>query len=114
MEFSGAQESRLTVHATRSSPLDLELAGDLKGEPAGTTGYVTREELLALPQVSYTVSDDSNFKGPTKVSGVPLDELARRIAAAPDSDLVVAVCDDRYRANYPREYIAAHHPSRWP
>ena len=24
--------------------------------------------------------------------------------------MVVAICDDKYRANYPREYLAAHHP----
>ena len=44
------------------------------------------------------------------MSGVPLDELAGRLAANPESDLVVAVCNDLYRANYPRSYIAAHHP----
>ena len=31
-------------------------------------------------------------------------------AAKPKSDLVVAICDDLYRANYPRSYIEAHHP----
>jgi hypothetical protein len=41
---------------------------------------------------------------------VPLDELARMLGAAPESDLVVAICDDKYWANYPRAYIAAHHP----
>jgi len=32
------------------------------------------------------------------------------LAAKPESDLVVAICDDLYRANYPRSYIEAHHP----
>lgn len=98
------------LHPRRSSPLDLEVAGDLRGLPPGATRYLTRAELLALPQVSYTVQNDPNFTEPTEVSGVPLDELAQRLAAKPDSDLVVAICDDLYRANYPRSYIAAHHP----
>lgn len=98
------------LRVQRSSPLDLEVAGDLRGLPPGATRYLTRDDLLALPQVSYTVDDDSNFAGSTEVSGVPLDEVAQRLAAKPKSDLVVAICDDLYRANYPRSYIEAHHP----
>jgi mono/diheme cytochrome c family protein len=98
------------LHAARGSPTDLEVGGELAGLPPGTTRYVTREELLALPQVTYTVTDDSNFSGRTKVSGVPLEELIRALGGAPDSDLVVAICSDGYRANYPRGYIAAHRP----
>lgn len=94
----------------RSSPLDLELGGELKGLPPGATRYVTRDELLALPQVSFTATDDEKFTGPTRVSGVPLDELVRALGGAPSSDLVVAICYDGYRANYPSSYIAAHHP----
>jgi mono/diheme cytochrome c family protein len=97
------------LHAARSSSTDLEVGGELAGLPPGTTRYVTREELLALPQ-SYTVTDDSNFGGPAKVSGVPLEELIRALGGAPDSDLVVAICSDGYRADYPRGYIAAHRP----
>jgi mono/diheme cytochrome c family protein len=94
----------------RSSSADLEVGGDLAGLSPGTTRYITRDTLLALPQVTYTVTDDANFARPTQVSGVLLDELARRLAVAPQSDLVVAVCDDLYRANYPTAYVAAHHP----
>ncbi len=106
---SGAN-SAIASHAQRSSPLDLEVAGDLRGSPPGVVRYLTRSDLLALPQVTYLVEDDSNFTGPTKVSGVPLDELERSLAAKPDSDLVIAICDDLYHANYPRSYIKAHHP----
>jgi mono/diheme cytochrome c family protein len=98
------------LRATRTSPLDLELAGDLANLPPNSTRYITREELLALPQVNYTVTNDSNFSRPTQITGVSLEELARRLAAAPASDLTVIICDDQYRANYPRAYIAAHRP----
>jgi mono/diheme cytochrome c family protein len=105
-----SQPSRLTLRNARSSPLDLEVAGDLTGLPGGSVRYLTREDLLRLPQVSYTVSDDANFSDPTKISGVSLDELRRKLAASPDSDMVAAICVDRYRASYPRDYISAHHP----
>lgn len=94
----------------RSSSSDLEVGGEIAGLPAGTTRYLTRDDLLALPQATYSVTDDANFTGPTQVSGVLLEELIRYLATAPDSNLVVAICRDRYRANYPRAYIAAHHP----
>lgn len=98
-------------HATRESPSDLELGGDLAGLPRGTTRYLSREDLLALPQALYTVTGDPNFKGlgPTRVSGVPLEDLAKRFAA-PGANLVVAICDDKYLAPYPVDYRAAHQP----
>jgi mono/diheme cytochrome c family protein len=98
------------LQTVRQSPLDLEVGGELAGLPPGATRYITRDELLALPQVSYTVTDDVNFKGAVRISGVMLDTLAHSLGAAAESDLVIAICNDQYRANYPRDYIAAHHP----
>lgn len=100
----------LTPRTTRSSPLDLELGGDLAGVPAGSTRYLRREELLRLPQVTYTVTDDANFKGAPQVSGVLLEDLTAKLSAEPKSDMAIALCSDLYRANYPDTYIAAHHP----
>jgi mono/diheme cytochrome c family protein len=94
----------------RSSRSDLELGGELAGLPVGMTRYITRETLLALPQVNYTVSDDANFTGATQIAGVSLEKLAKDFAASPESDLVVAVCSDKYQANYPRTYVAEHRP----
>ncbi|HEX4075665.1 MAG TPA: hypothetical protein VHX49_09725 [Candidatus Acidoferrales bacterium] len=104
-------DSGAILRATRASPSDLEVGGEIPGLPPGTVRYITREDLLALPQVSYTVSTDPNFKrlGPTRVSGVALEELAKRFAA-PDATLVVAICDDEYAANYSQDYRAAHRP----
>jgi len=98
------------LRKTRQSPSDLELGGELAGLPRGTTRYITRTELLALPQVTFNVIGDTNFTGSTKISGVRLEDLSKRIAAAPESDMAVAICDDKYRANYPRAYLTAHHP----
>ncbi len=115
----------LPLNATRHAASDLEVGGELAGLPAGSTRYIPLDALLALPLETYTVSDDTNFVANTKISGVPLESLARMFGAASASDLVVAICDDKYRANYPRAYMAAHHPllvlrvngeppSRWP
>jgi mono/diheme cytochrome c family protein len=95
----------------RTSPSDLELGGDILGAtPEQVPRYITREQLLALPQVSYTVTNDANFSGPTQISGVALDQLIQALAANPQSDLAVAVCSDKYETHYPQNYITAHHP----
>jgi len=98
------------LRTTRASASDLELAGELAGLPAGTTRYLTREDLSVLPQVTYTVADDANFKEPAKITGVELRELVQRLAQAPAEAMVTAVCDDLYKAHYPRMYLASHHP----
>ena len=104
------QAPAFAMHTAPQSALDLEVGGDLIGLPAGSIRYITRKELLALPQNGYTVSDDPNFTEPTKVSGVLLAEIVVRVAAHPDSDMAVAICSDKYRANYPRDYLAAQQP----
>lgn len=101
---------RARLHAERTSASDLEIGGDLAGVPRGETRYLTREDLLALPQVTYTVSDDSNFNGPTQVSGVLLQELEADLVPASSAAIAVAICDDKYQANYPAKYVRAHHP----
>jgi mono/diheme cytochrome c family protein len=98
------------LHHLRSSPLDLEIGGELAGVPPGAVRYVTRADLMALPQVTYSVADDANFTRPTDVSGVLLEELTLRLGAAPTSNMVIAMCDDLYRAYYPQAYVASHHP----
>jgi mono/diheme cytochrome c family protein len=105
-------QTPLFLHAHRQSPLDLEIGGDLLDQPpnSGTAWYLTRKVLLAMPQTSYTVTDDPNFSKPTKVSGVLLSDLIASAAAHPESDIAVAICSDKYRANYSREYLATHQP----
>ena len=98
------------LHQSRSSPLDLEIGGELAGVPPGAVRYVTRADLLALPQVKYLVTDDANFTGATEVSGVLLEELTQRLSAAPKSDMVIAICSDLYRSHYPQAYVAEHRP----
>jgi mono/diheme cytochrome c family protein len=102
------------LHGERSSAGDLEVGGELKGLAAGATRYIRYADLLRLPQESYTVSDDSNLKGKVEISGVSLEGLARVLGGGSGGGMgdmmMVAICGDRYRANYPREYLAAHHP----
>jgi cytochrome c2 len=98
------------LRETRAAASDLEIGGDLVGLPRGSTRYITADDLRKLPHVTYTVTDDTNFTGPTRVSGVALSELVKELGADPSADLVVAICDDRYRANYTRTYVATHHP----
>ena len=96
------------LHAKPSSPGDLELAGEIAGVPAGDTRFASYQDLLRLPQETYSISDDSNFHGKTDISGVALSTLAETFSKS--ADMVVAICYDHYRANYPKDYLAAHHP----
>ncbi len=98
------------LHARRSSPGDLEVGGELAGGRAGATRYIRYQDLLRLPQEGYTVTDDANFKGKTEIAGVPLETLARMLGRTPNDAMIVAICYDRYRTNYPRDYLTAHHP----
>src|ERR1700675_2224546 len=86
--------ARVVLRENRGSELDLAVAGELPGVPRGATRYVSRDELLKLPQVTYAVSDDPNFKGTVQVSGVLLEELRGALGTPPAADFVVAVgCD---------------------
>jgi mono/diheme cytochrome c family protein len=99
-----------TLHEKRLSPSDLEVSGALAGLPPDSVRYITRDDLLAMPQASFNASGDTNFTSSTKIRGVKLEDLARAMGASPASDMVVAICDDEYRANYPQAYLKAHHP----
>ena len=101
--------SQIILHAERSSPGDLEVGGELTDAPTRSIRYIRYKDLLSLPQESYTVSDDSNLPTNTQISGVALETLARLLGQSSDT-FIDAICDDRYQANYPHDYIAAHHP----
>jgi mono/diheme cytochrome c family protein len=103
-------DSQSILHLGRSSPDDLEVGGELANLPPGSTRYIRYEDLLHLPQETYTVSDDSNLAAKTDVGGVALETLAQVLGESSADSLIVAICDDQYRANYPRDYVAAHHP----
>jgi mono/diheme cytochrome c family protein len=102
----GSAENSL-VRAERSSRLDLEIAGNIPGLRAG---YIRYEDLLALPQVNIQASNDINFEDGTKLSGVYLETLERKLGAADGKTLISAVCDDQYEAHYLVEYRRVHRP----
>jgi mono/diheme cytochrome c family protein len=99
--------SPIQIHSERTSQGDLEVGGELVGLPAGTTRYLRYDDLLKLPQKTYTIRDD-NFRTPTEISGVPLEELAKLFGE--HADMIVAICYDSYQSDYSPEYLAAHHP----
>jgi mono/diheme cytochrome c family protein len=107
--FAIAQNSPI-LREKRQGASDLELSGELRGLPPESTRFITRDELLAMPQVNLAITGDPNFSRPTKIRGVKLEDLVRRLAASSGSAMVVAICDDGYRANYPLDYLVAHHP----
>jgi hypothetical protein len=94
-----AQTASSPLRSSRQAATDLEI---------GDGRFIAYRDLLRLPQVTFTTSEDSNFAGPTRVSGVELEELNRLFGA--QGDMVVAICADGYRSNYPMSYLTAHHP----
>jgi mono/diheme cytochrome c family protein len=107
---SAENTSQLVLHETRQSKSDLEIGGSIKGVPKGQTRFVTYDDLLKLPQVSYAVTDDPNFGKAVEVSGVALEILVAKLASAPGGGMVIAICDDNYDAHYPSEYMRVHQP----
>src|ERR1700678_2182889 len=99
------------LNSTRQSRSDLEITGMVHGLAANSRGYVRYTDLAKLPQIEAVVDDDPDSPGVTMhVTGVYLDVLAKAVGALPSSDLIDALCTDRYRSHYPADYIAAHHP----
>ncbi|HZD51206.1 MAG TPA: hypothetical protein VE178_20875, partial [Silvibacterium sp.] len=92
------------------SRTDLELSGDVPGSSAYAGRYVAYSDLLKLPQVTFTVTDDTNFPGKAQLGGIPLDELMQALQIPEENTLVAADCDDQYEGHYSAEYRAAHHP----
>jgi hypothetical protein len=45
-EENARASASLTLRSGRTSPLDLEVGGELAGIPAGATRYLTRDDLL--------------------------------------------------------------------
>ena len=87
------------LHLARQAPTDLQI---------GNSHFVSYQDLLQLPQVSFTTSNDSNFPAPAQVSGVRLEDIKQALHG--EGDMMVAICSDDYRTNYPASYVAAHHP----
>jgi hypothetical protein len=101
---------KLAFHYKRMSENDLGLSGDLTGSSAYDEHYVAYVELLNLPQVTFTVTDDGNFPGKAEIKGVYLDELLRALDISGANTLIAAICDDGYEGHYSVDYRAAHHP----
>lgn len=110
-----AQPARkLALSPVRHAADDLEVTGLVAGLRPGGVGYVSYDDLAKLPLVTTTIQNDSNFADQpsrgVKITGIPLDQLAKALGAMPESDLIDALCTDRYRSHYPADYIVAHHP----
>lgn len=107
---SNENAGKLHLREQRSSPLDLEIGGNLAGLPAGAKRYLRRDDLLNLPQISFTAEGDPNFGGPVNVRGVSLELLLHALVPDGANAVLVAVCKDWYRSYYPAAYREIHKP----
>jgi hypothetical protein len=99
--------SPVQLYTERSSPGDLEIGGELAGVPKGATRYLRYDDLLRLPQKTFTIADD-NFHRPAEISGVALSDLEKMVGE--HADMIVAICYDSYESDYSPEYLEAHGP----
>ncbi len=71
-------QSSPALHEKRQHPTDLEVSGALAGLPADSTRYITHDDLMAMPLVTFTSSGDTNFVSPTRIRGVKLGGFGAR------------------------------------
>lgn len=102
--------AKIALKEKSSSSHDLKISGDVPGMPPGAVRYISHEQLSALPQVNFNVTDDFNFKTPTQITGVYLADLMRDLDVPEKGTIVAAICDDEYEAHYSEDYIEAHRP----
>jgi len=102
----------LHLNPTRHAATDLEISGQLTSLAPNAVGYLTREQLLTLPQVSAHVVGNENFTEGTAIDvrGPRLETIAAALPVSRFSDLLEARCDDAYRAHYTSEFLHQHHP----
>lgn len=102
----------LRLRPQRHSATDLEITGLFSTLPHGAHAFLSRNDLLALPQVSAHLTDNENLPhgASVDVRGVSLALLLQRLGISSASDVVTLPCSDGYRANLTREFIAEHHP----
>ena len=100
-----ATHQALPLQPVRGAASDLEVGGAI---PDGKPAFVSYHDLLQLPQVTFLAANDSNYTGPDRLGGVPLERVARALGI--DANMVLAICADGYHGNYPAAYLAAHHP----
>ncbi len=101
---------KIGMNEKSQSRQDLKLSGDLPGLPPGSVRYLTTDQLSHLKQVTFLVTDDPNFRGPTQINGIYLDELMHSLGIPEKNTLVAALCDDEYEAHYTEDYRSAHRP----
>jgi hypothetical protein len=110
LSFAAYAGDKIDLKRKSASSQDLKLSGDLPGLPADSVRFVSYEQLSHLPEVTFRVSDDPNFSGPTEISGIYLEALMSALGIRDSGTIVAAVCDDDYEAHYTEEYRKAHHP----
>jgi mono/diheme cytochrome c family protein len=97
----------ISLHAARQLSSDLEITSF----SANSIHYLSWADLNHLPSITVTLPHDPNFSNQTvRITGVPLETLAAALNIPASSDLIDALCTDRYRSHFPQTYIAAHHP----
>jgi hypothetical protein len=97
--------AELVLRPTRSAPTDLEVAGPLPG--GRTNGFLTRDQLLALPLTLATNALDTALKSRAVYRGIPLVQLRSLLGLDGGANTLFAVCSDGYAKAFEADYLEA-------
>ena len=89
----------------RAAATDLEISGDLIGTPVHSDTLCHSRTTACVAANQFHGYERRQFRGPTEISGVALDEMLKALTEKPESEVAIAVCIDKYETHYPRSYI---------
>jgi hypothetical protein len=100
----------LSSHATRTSPLDLEVFSLQADGTPGPSQFYSYSDLATLPNVTVKVASDPFLNKPATFTGVYLADVYKAIGAVPTKNILGLCCYDRYKDYFDSAYNNQHHP----
>jgi hypothetical protein len=101
----GPLRAELVLRPTRTAPTDLEVSGPFPG--GRTNGFLTRDQLLALPPTLATNAMDTAVKSRAVYRGIPLLQLRSLLGLDGRADTLFVVCSDGYSKAFETDYLNA-------
>lgn len=101
---------KLSGHAERSSPQDLEVYSLKDDGTPGPSTFYSYEDFLKLPQVTVKRESDRQTKLPATYTGVYLSVLATALGIDPTNQVMGFLCTDHYKQYYDADYMVKHQP----
>jgi hypothetical protein len=99
----------LELRPKRTSPLDLEVKGLVRGLGPGQSGYLSWADIASLPKSKLKITGEF-IPGEQEVTVVYLADLLKALPVDPKADTVLGTCVDGFAAVFPKDFIAHYRP----